>query len=62
MWRSFGGWFGEMHPLFPVPQLHQVLLAHVSKSTVLVVNQNWVLAPPIPSCKILSFKSQFSHL
>lgn len=60
MWGSFGGWFGEMDPLFPAAQLHQVLLAHVSRSTVLAVDQNWVLALPIPSCETLSFKSVFS--
>lgn len=28
-----GGWCGEMGPLFPGPQLYQVQLACVSKST-----------------------------
>lgn len=51
-WGLVGGGLGEVggdgNPL-PVPQLHQVLVAHVSKSTGLPVNQSWVLALPLPS-------------
>lgn len=57
-----GGWLGEMETLFQFPQLHQGLVAYVSKSTGLPVNQSWVLALPLPTCVTLSFKSQFSHL
>lgn len=47
-WGGLGEVGGDGNPL-PVPQLHQVLVAHVSKSTGLPVNQSWVLALPLPS-------------
>ena len=46
----------------PVPQLYQVQLACVSKSTGSTMNKSWVLALPILSCVTLRFKFQFSHL
>ena len=46
----------------PVPQLYQVHLACVSKSTGSTGNKSWVLALPIPSCVTLRFKFQVSHL
>lgn len=60
--QVLGAWFREIEPLFPVPQLHQVLQSCVSKSTGLTVNRSCVLVLHSPTCVTLSFQSQFSHL
>ena len=60
--RSPGGLVSGEGTSLPVPQLYQVQLACVSKSTGSIVNKSWVLALPIPSCVTLRFTFQFSHL